>query len=397
MSIKLDKKKDRSKVKSAGKLDIKDLKNLFKKADTTGTNENKKIKKEKVKKARNVVAMDIGTNFIKIAEGKYSKGNLRINSLMQIPTPKGAIVDGKILDKDVLNEIIKYAFSGYGIRAKDGVFTTNSSTIINREIEIPKVSQEEMDTVIRYEIQQYLPINLDDYVIEYIVLDEFEGEAGTKLRLNVITYPERTAYGYFELLDSLDLNPYALDVTYNSLRKIASHSGLITKEGEELGGTVAFVDMGATSVNVNIFRNNKVDFTRIIKFGGNSINCALSEKLNISIKATESTKREKASLIEVSETDDINMIVKDSIDDFLDELQRVIQFYVNKSSGVQIDKVIIYGGTSNIRGLDSYMKERLKLNVEKIYSLDKVEFNTRKIIDEPIGEYLNVIGSIIRL
>lgn len=397
MPTKTEKKKEGSKVRNIGKIDLKDLKNLFKKADTIGTNKNVKNKKEKSQKAKNVVAMDIGTNFIKMAEGKYSKGNLKINSLMQIPTPKGAIADGKILDKDVLKEIIKYAFSGYGIRAKDGVFTTNSSTIINREIEIPKVSQEEMDTVIRYEIQQYLPINLDDYVIEYIVLDEIEGEVGTKVKLNVITYPERTAYGYFELLDSLELNPYALDVTYNSLRKIASHSGLITKEGEELGGTVAFVDMGATSVNVNIFRNSKVDFTRIIKFGGNTINNALSEKLNISIKATESTKREKANLIDISEVDEINMTVKDSIDDFLDELQRVLQFYVNRSSGVQIDKVIIYGGTSNIKGLDSYMKEKLKLNIEKIYSLDNVEFNTRKIIDEPIGEYLNVIGSIIRL
>ena len=34
------------------------------------------------------------------------------------------------------------------------------------------VQEEEMETVIRYEIQQYLPINLDDYIVQYVVLDE---------------------------------------------------------------------------------------------------------------------------------------------------------------------------------------------------------------------------------
>ncbi|WP_143316168.1 type IV pilus assembly protein PilM [Clostridium sp. HBUAS56017] len=394
MSTKTNKKISFSKIKDLGSIDIKDI---FRKPNEDGELEKKKSNKKVKEMAKNVVAIDIGSNFIKMGEGRYYKGKLRVTNLLQIPTPEGAVTDGKILDSEILGEIIQYAFKGYGIRAKEGIITTNSSSIINREVIIPKVSDEEIETVTRYEIQQYLPINLDNYIVEFIVLQELEEETGIKLKLNVITFPEQVALGYYQLLNSLEKNPYALDVSYNSIKKLATYTEIGAKkiEGEE--NTVTFVDMGATTVNVTIIKNDKVDFNRIIKFGGNNINNALNEKLNISIKGTESAKIQKSSLLEEDEYDEFNQVVRDSIDDFLDEFQRVLQFYNNKSGGNPVDKIFIYGGTANLKGLSTYMTKKLNKEVEKISFLKHVELNARKVIGEPVWEYLNVIGSIIRL
>jgi type IV pilus assembly protein PilM len=390
----MNKKLSLSKIKDLGSIDIKDI---FRKP-----NEDEEVAKksdnQKVKEmSKNVVAIDIGSNFIKIAEGRYYKRKLRVTNLLQIPTPEASISDGKIIDSETLGEIIQYAFKGYGIRAKEGIITTNSSSIINREVIIPKVSEEEIETVTRYEIQQYLPINLDDYIVEFIILNELEEADGVKLKLNVITFPEQVAFGYYKLLDTLERNPYALDVNYNSIKKLSAYCEMNTKDGEIEEGTVAFVDMGATTVNVTILKDNKVDFNRIIKFGGNNINYALNEKLNISIKATESAKIQKANLLDINEDDEFNVVVRDSIDDFIDEFQRVLQFYSNKSAGSSVEKIFIYGGTSNLRGLDVHMAKKLNKEVERVSNLKNVELNTRKVIGEPIWEYLNVIGSIIRL
>ena len=89
--------------------------------------------------------------------------------------------------------------------------------------------------------------------------------------------------GYYKLVKSLGLNPYVLDVTYNSLKKIVNHTGIIKNNG--VGGTVAFVDMGATSSNVTIFKRGQLDFTRVIKSGGETIDQALSSRLDMSIKS----------------------------------------------------------------------------------------------------------------
>ena len=158
-----------------------------------------------------------------------------------------------------------------------------------------------METVIRYEIQQYLPINLDDYIVQYTVLDEIVSDTGSKLKLNVISYPKKIANNYYDLLLDLDLKPYALDVNYNAINKLSNYGEMAKNEGQVIGGTVAFIDMGATSINVTIFKNGKLDFTRIIKSGGFNIDYALSQSLDMSVKATESQKINKGNLENIQE------------------------------------------------------------------------------------------------
>ncbi|MDZ5001502.1 pilus assembly protein PilM, partial [Clostridium perfringens] len=129
------------------------------------------------------------------------------------------------------------------------------------------------------------------------------------------------------IINSLDLNPYALDVTYNSINKLANYSEYTSNDGQVIGGTVAFIDMGATSISVAIFKNGKLDFTRMIKSGGDNIDYALSQSLNMSIKSTESIKIKDGNLLNIKEDDISNLTIKKAVDDILEELERILQFY----------------------------------------------------------------------
>ena len=252
-----------------------------------------------------------------------------------------------------------------------------------------------METVIRYEIQQYLPINLDDYIIQFVVLDEIVDDVGAKLKVNVTSFPEKLAFSYYSLINSLDLNTYALDVTYNSVNKIANYAQYTSKDGQVIGGTVAFVDMGATSINVAIFKNGKLDFTRMIKSGGDNIDYALSQSLNMLIKSTESIKIKEGDLLSNKE-DSSNKTIKKSVDEILEELERILQFYMNKSN-TTIDKIYIYGGLSNLNNINLYIKNKLSMDISKVDKMSNIDMTSNDLLGENIGQYLNAIGAIIRL
>lgn len=384
--IKVKRKFDFSKLKELGQMDLKDIGSLFSNKKIT------KILNTKIERPKNIVSFDFGSKAIKIVTGKYSNGKLAITKCLDIPTPPDAILDGNIADKKQLSDIIQFTLKEEGIRAKDAIITINSSSIINREIVIPKVEKDEIPTVIRYEIQQYLPINLNDYILQYIVLDEIIDDNGEKLKVNVISVPNKIAKDYYDLIEEIGLNPYVLDVTYNSIRKINNY--LIMNQEKEEKGTVAFVDMGATSINVTIFKNGKLEFTRIIKSGGDNIDYALSLENNMSIKSTESLKIKEADLY--SDTK-VNKVVKKSVDEMLDDLERIFKFYNNKSVGNEINKIYIYGGTSNLLAIEKYMSERLNINVEKLSILDNVEFKNKELTEQTLEQYLNAIGAIIRI
>ena len=393
------KKFDLSKLKEISSMDIKDIGKIFKKEKSENLNSsyegNKTEKKSKSKeRSKAVLSIDLGTNSIKLVEGKFQKNRLSLNKVIQIPTPEGCIADGKVMNLQGVIDVLDFIINENGIKAKDVIFTTNSSSIINRDILIPLVQEEEMETVIRYEIQQYLPINLDDYIIQFIVLDEIVDDVGAKLKINVTSFPERMAFAYYSVVNSLELNPYALDVTYNSVNKIANYAEYASNNGQVMGGTVAFVDMGATSINVAIF-NGKLDFTRMIKSGGDNIDYALSQSLNMSIKSTESIKINEGNLLNDDDKDISNVTIKKAVDEILEDLERILQFYSNKSN-TSIDKIYIYGGLSNLNNINLYMKNKLAIEVVKVDKIGNIDITSKDLINENFGQYLNAIGAIIR-
>ncbi len=276
---------DFNKVKDFMNLDINDLKTKLAKV-----NEKSKYLKVKKEKKRKVVAFDIGSTNIKIAEGTYYKGILSIEKLIDIPTPAESIIDGNIEKKELLVSILQKALNDNGINAKEGICTNNSSLIINREILIPDVKDEELDTVVRYEIQQYLPINLDDYVLQMTKIGEEFSDEGKKLEIRAIAYPEKMAKGYYDLLMDLNLKPFALDVNYNALNKLLNHIEVINNCKLNIEESFVFIDMGSSSLDVNIYNNGVLKFTRIIKAGGKYLDEILYENMNIPIEEIEKFK-----------------------------------------------------------------------------------------------------------
>ncbi|NRY54183.1 actin-related protein [Clostridium beijerinckii] len=63
--------------------------------------------------------------------------------------------------------------------------------------------------------------------------------------------------------------------------------------------------------------------------------------------------------------------------------------------GNEVNKIIIFGGSSKIRGMGEYMTEKLGIKT-KINEITKIAFKS-KDDGHPIDDFINVIGSVIRV
>ena len=365
-----------------------DIKDLFKKKAPA------KVKEKKSKPMlKPVVSFDFGSESIKVVEGRYIREQLQVTNCFSVTTPQGAIEDGRIVNVSLLVTALSKALSDHGVKAKDAIGCLNSTQIINRESLIPVVAPDEMETVVRYEIQQFLPINLSDYLIQYVILGEVEVMGEKRLKLNVITFPEKMARSYYDLLKELGFKPYALDVSYNAISKLATYSDLL-EQVTTAEGTVAFVDMGAQSIDLNIFTDENIQFTRLIKSGGAIIDEKLNQLPDMSIKSAVSLKQE-ADLREIGSSNLVQRAIILSIDEMLYELERVLQFYRNKAVGNTIDHVYLLGGLSHLKGLETYMENRLNTPVSKLKDISLTDVN-QALTPAVLGDYANALGAMIR-
>ena len=359
-------------------------------------NKIKSVGKANRKKDKEVIVFDIGTSSIKVLIGKFYRNKVVVRDCIIEKTPEGSVIDGAIINILALESVIKKIIEENDINIKDAICTTNSSSIINREIYIPKVDKSEMDTVIKFEIQEYLPINLNNYIVQYIELGEEEVDGKEKIKVNVIAYPEKVARTYYEFIKNLGFKPYALDTTFNSLNKIVKVSKEINEYEYNDGDTLAFIDIGAASVNVNIYKDEKLDFTRILKFGSNEIDEALKNKCNISQNAFERVKFQEVNLIDLEE-EGPSAVVRDIIEKWTSEIDRIFKFYKSRDIGNKIDRIFIYGGVSKTKGIESYLSGRFATKVRRIKELSNVYFEDNRDGEASIEKYVNAIGALIRL
>ena len=155
--------------------------------------------------------------------------------------------------------------------------------------------------------------------------------------------------------------------------------------------------MGGTTTNIIILKNGKLDFTRMMRVGGENINFALAEELGMAAKSTEALKIEKSDLDDIKEDDFINIALKKVLGNISLEIERIFKFYLSKSVGNKIDKIYLYGGTSNIKGIEKYVEDKFNMPVKKIDKLNNVDFTTKELKELSMDRYLNAIGAIIRL
>ena len=375
-------------LKEVMNMDIKALKVKFSK------NLRKVNKVSTPQKKRKVVAFDMGSSMIKIVEGMYYKDELTIDKYITLKTPKDAIVDGEIKKSEELFLKLAQIMKENGIKAKYAICTNNSTLIINREILIPKVEEEEMDTVVRYEIQQYLPINLEDYILQVTILDEEETNLSKKINVRVIAYPEKIARGYYNLITKLNLKPYALDVNYNAINKFINCIDRNNEYEYNPKDSVAFIDMGASFIDVNIYKNGNLDFTRIIKAGGNDLDEMLVERNLVSSDEVGNFKVRNIDLEEPFEP--VNIYVRETIDDWIEKIEKIIQFYKNKNMGDEVSSIVIFGGSSKLKGIDEYMTTKLGIKTKRKNGISKIAFKSSDD-GKSIDDFINVIGSVIRL
>ncbi|MEG2288732.1 MAG: pilus assembly protein PilM [Clostridium sp.] len=372
------------------------LKDLSFKKIFSGGGVNTRVRVIKPKSVR-LMAIDIGSSEIKIVEGQVKNGKIRVYNMEKVKSPKDIIDDGNIYNEDSISIRIKDVMSKSNIKTKNVAIVSSSSTIISRELIVPYVENyNELSNLVHYEIERFLAINLNNYVIQFMSLEEIIVDNLRKQKLFAIIYPKNIIDNYRNLTHSLLMNPYSLDITNNSIKKIKNMATVYNSDLIDKNECAMYLDMGNRTIDISIVNGEDLEFIRIMPVGGSEITNYIVSCEHVSIEDAEKIKATKVDVGINRTENELNNGVADIIDDWLADLNRIIQFYTNKSNGKKIKHIYLYGGTSKLKGIDEHIAFRTEIDAIKIRTIDNIEFsnsaNTRTV-----EEYINALGALIRL
>lgn len=359
----------------------------------------KKVDDSKPAKPKSIrlVSLDIGSSDIKIVEGQVKGGKLKVYNMRKIKSPEDIIQDGELFNEESILLKLKEEMKTSRVRTKNIALVSSSSTIISREIIVPYVeNNEELKTLVNYEIEQFLAINLNNYVIQFMRLEEVMVDEVRKQKIFTIIYPKNLIESYRNLAEKLLLNPYALDISNNSIRKLSSIADIYNVDLINKEESILYLDLGYKSVDLSIVNNNKLEFIRVMPIGGIEIDRFIADFNGISMEEAEEIKKTQVEVGKHRKENQLNDGVVEVIEGWLEDLNRIIQFYTNKSNGKKISHIYLYGGTSKLRGIDEYIALKTGIDTTKIITANNIEFS-KNVNTTTIEEYVNALGALVRL
>ena len=333
-----------------------------------------------------LVGIDIGTHTIKLVQLKRVGESYQLLHFGVMPLMPAAIVDGAIMDASAVVEAIRNLVRMEKIKTKKVATAVSGQAVMIKKIRVPQMTEKELAENIQWEAAQHIPFEISEVNIDFQTLPALENsEDNPDDQIDVLLVAARKSNvdDYTSLLVESGLNPIVVDADIFALENEYE----INHKLED--NVVALVDIGASTMKVNILKNNITMFQRDIAIGGNNYTAAIQKEFNLAYEPAEALKMGVGFTAKIGKEKVLSLMAETS-EELYEEIRRSFEFFRSTTAEEDINKMVISGGCARIRGLEQFLRHRLRLTVEVADPFQNLQCNEN--VFDP--EYLQAMAPV---
>ena len=327
-----------------------------------------------------ILSIEAEASQIRVAEVEVRGKKGRIYNCFCIPAPQGAVEDGQIRDTKTLGENLKAELSQRKIKTKKVYFATGSTRIASREVRIPFVKANRIQSIVEANATDYFPIDVSKYVLSYSVVDvesqkSEDGKEETKqYHLMVYAAPKAISAAYSEFAENAGLTMTGITYTGDSIY----HS----VKDEYAKGTHILVKVEYTGTSITIIRDGELTLQRNINYGVDSAaetvrafpefgdRLEANEALDVlcSRKCINPFLDMESFDEEISDEDrkleTARAEVTESLRYLIGNISRIMDYYISRHTDTNFDSIVCCGLGAQVKGLMQLLTNELGQQVD---------------------------------
>lgn len=216
------------------------------------------------------------------------------------------------------------------------------------------VPVKEIQSLLEFRLEENVPIAARDTIFDYDFLPT-DNKSSTA-RVVVAAYQRDTIMAYYEACLAAKLTPISFEVEAQAMGRAVIPSD--TKD------TIMLIDFGKTRTGVGIIKSNILLYTSTIDIGGGQLSETMRRALGDNLAEAELTKlKNTQGLIRGVDDSRVYDCLISTISVIKDEIATRMQYWHtkegNRTNERRIKKIILCGGSSNLKGLPEYLAEAL--------------------------------------
>lgn len=304
------------------------------------------------KKSNMLLGIDISSTSVKLIELSRSGGRYKVEAYAVEPLPPNAVVEKNIAELEVVGQVITKLIAKSRATLKQAAVAVSGSAVITKQIQMESgLSEDELETQLKIEADQYIPYPIEEVAIDFEVL----GPSGVAGRDNVLLAACRK--------ENVEMREAALALAGLSAKVVEVEAYALERSyqlvSSQLAGgrenlTVAVVDIGATMTTLSVMRNGVTIYTREQVFGGKQLTDEIQRRYGLSVEEAGLAKKQGGL------PDDYELEVLEPFKEgVVQQISRSLQFFFAAGQYTEVDYILLAGGTSSIPNLDRLVQQKL--------------------------------------
>jgi len=312
---------------------------------------------------KSTIGLDIGSSSIKVVEIAHDRfGGRLVNYGISEPLSE-AIVDGEIMDRQMVHEAITNLLESRQIRNKNVVTAVSGRAVIVKKILMARLNEDDAKEAIQWEAEQHVPYDINDVSLDFQIINPDVDQK--KMQVLLVAAKKEMIQNHAEILREAGLSPVIIDVDSFAIQN-AVEAAYDLAPGE----TVALLNIGAEITNLNIIRDQVPHFTKDLSMGANSFVEGIQRRHNVSqAEALNALRGRPQNGIDVA------AIVQATCEDVSVQIDRAVAFLKSAGDADRIDRILVSGGSARVPGLVEFLRTRHQVPVEVVNPIQKLNYD----------------------
>ena len=341
------------------------------------------------------VGLEVSNSAVRIAEVVAgSGGQARLVKLGQVRLPPGAVVDGGIIDVPTVAAAIQRCIKEGEFNIKEVHLGVAGLRAITRELDMPYVSDAELDSAVRLQALDVIPFPVEKTLVAARPLEDLTAPDGSRIRRVLLAAVHRDLVEpLLEAVEGAGLTAVSIDLTSTAMiRSLCNLSGAAVHDDAV---PEAIVAIGAGLTTVIVHENGVPHFVRTIAQGGDSVTAAIAGALDLPIDDAESMKRnldQPGPKIRAAIA-----AAEDASTPLVGEIRSSIEYYSTLPGRAEIRRVTLTGGGSRLNGLLERLQNNLRADVIPGDALSRVDCTELDLSEEEAGRREPLVSVVLGL
>jgi type IV pilus assembly protein PilM len=312
-------------------------------------------------RTRTLVGLDIEPTYLAAAEVSVN-GALAIRRAVLQPLEPGVVRDGEVTDHERLGEALRALWNEHKLPKRVRLGMANQRVVV-RTIDLPPVPDgKELETALRFQAQDHIPMPLDQAVLDYRPLGVVTTPDGQRSRVVLVAARRDMVERLVTTARAAGLRPEGVDLSaFAMVRALGADA--------PLDSAVLYLAVGGIA-NLAVAVNRVCLFTRALPGGLEASAAALAERRELTLDHARAwlTHVGLEAPLEAIEGDadvvaEAREVIQEGVHRLVDGLRNSMDFYGASADSPAVGSVVLTGPALAVPGMTDALANELGLPV----------------------------------